>query len=103
MKSACIIQSIPVGSGRLAERLAESSAGRVALHIVGLLRRPGHLRWHWRGIARELNQIVAVSFAVVSFSIFVKSLTIAPLLRKIGEIPAKVPELKNSQAQAVHR
>lgn len=35
------------------------------------------------------NQIVSVSFAVVAFSIFVEGLTIAPLLRRIGEIPGR--------------
>jgi CPA1 family monovalent cation:H+ antiporter len=68
---------------------------RGALALALALSLPRTIQFH--------DQIVAVSFAVVSFSIFVKSLTIAPLLRKIGEIPAKVPELKNSQAQAVHR
>jgi CPA1 family monovalent cation:H+ antiporter len=33
------------------------------------------------------DQILAVSFAVVAFSIFVQGLTMAPLLRKMGEIP----------------
>lgn len=36
------------------------------------------------------NAIVTVSFAVVAFSIFVQGLTMAPLLRRIGEIPAAV-------------
>ncbi len=37
--------------------------------------------------ARE--QIIAVSFAVVAFSIFVQGLTMAPLLRRMGEIPRR--------------
>jgi len=36
------------------------------------------------------NAIVTVSFAVVAFSVFVQGLTMAPLLRRIGEIPAAV-------------
>ncbi len=35
-------------------------------------------------------EIVTVSFAVVAFSIFVQGLTMTPLLRRIGEIPAAV-------------
>jgi len=31
--------------------------------------------------------IIAISFAVVAFSVFVQSLTMAPFLRKMGEIP----------------
>jgi CPA1 family monovalent cation:H+ antiporter len=41
------------------------------------------------GLPLELphrNDIVAVSFAVVAFSIFVQGLTITPLLRRLGEI-----------------
>jgi len=41
------------------------------------------------GLPPELphrNDIVAVSFAVVAFSIFVQGLTITPLLRRLGEI-----------------
>ena len=33
-------------------------------------------------------EIISVSFAVVAFSIFVQGLTITPLLRALGEIPA---------------
>jgi CPA1 family monovalent cation:H+ antiporter len=32
--------------------------------------------------------IIAISFAVVAFSVFVQGLTIAPILRRAGEIPA---------------
>jgi CPA1 family monovalent cation:H+ antiporter len=42
------------------------------------------------GLPLELphrDEIVAVSFAVVAFSIFVQGLTITPLLRRLGEIP----------------
>jgi len=35
----------------------------------------------------QRESIVRVSFAVVAFSIFVQGLTLAPLLRKSGEIP----------------
>ena len=34
------------------------------------------------------EEIITVSFAVVAFSVFVQGLTIRPLLRAIGEIPA---------------
>lgn len=43
------------------------------------------------GLPEEIplrSQIIAVSFAVVAFSVFVQGLTIPPLLRRIGEIPA---------------
>jgi CPA1 family monovalent cation:H+ antiporter len=33
------------------------------------------------------EEIITVSFAVVAFSIFVQGLTMAPLLRRVGEIP----------------
>jgi CPA1 family monovalent cation:H+ antiporter len=33
------------------------------------------------------EEIIAISFAVVAFSVFVQGLTIAPLLRRQGEIP----------------
>ncbi len=33
------------------------------------------------------EEIVSISFAVVAFSVFVQSLTIGPLLRRMGEIP----------------
>jgi CPA1 family monovalent cation:H+ antiporter len=34
------------------------------------------------------NEIVTVAFAVVAFSIFVQGATMAPLLRRLGELPA---------------
>ena len=34
-------------------KLAKTRFGRVLLHIVCCLQRPGHLRWHWHGIVRE--------------------------------------------------
>ncbi len=37
----------------------------------------------------QREEIVTVSFAVVAFSIFVHGLTIKPLLRAVGEIPAR--------------
>jgi monovalent cation:H+ antiporter, CPA1 family len=43
------------------------------------------------GLPAELpqrEQIVAITFAVVAFSVFVQSLTMTPFLRKMGEIPA---------------
>jgi CPA1 family monovalent cation:H+ antiporter len=39
------------------------------------------------GMARR-EEIITVSFAVVAFSIFVQGLTMPPLLRLIGELPA---------------
>lgn len=33
------------------------------------------------------EEIIAISFAVVAFSVFVQGLTVTPLLRKLGEIP----------------
>jgi CPA1 family monovalent cation:H+ antiporter len=35
------------------------------------------------------EEIVSISFAVVAFSVYVQSLTIVPLLRKMGEIPQR--------------
>jgi CPA1 family monovalent cation:H+ antiporter len=45
------------------------------------------------------DAIVRVSFAVVAFSIFVQGLTIAPLLRKFGELPP-APQLAASVHQS---
>lgn len=39
------------------------------------------------GVPRR-EEIITVSFAVVAFSIFVQGLTVAPVLRSLGEIPA---------------
>jgi CPA1 family monovalent cation:H+ antiporter len=39
------------------------------------------------------DEIVTISFAVVAFSVFAQGLTMTPLLRRLGEIPAKGPEL----------
>ncbi len=42
------------------------------------------------GLSPEIplrETIIAISFAVVAFSVFVQSLTMAPILRKMGEIP----------------
>jgi CPA1 family monovalent cation:H+ antiporter len=42
------------------------------------------------GLPPEVGQreeIIAISFAVVAFSVFVQGLTIKPLLRTMGEIP----------------
>jgi CPA1 family monovalent cation:H+ antiporter len=36
----------------------------------------------------QREQIITISFAVVAFSVFVQGLTMAPFLRKLGEIPA---------------
>jgi NhaP-type Na+/H+ or K+/H+ antiporter len=33
------------------------------------------------------ESIITVTFAVVGFSVFVQGLTVAPLLRKLDEIP----------------
>jgi monovalent cation:H+ antiporter, CPA1 family len=35
------------------------------------------------------EQIITISFAVVAFSVFVQGLTMAPLLRRMGEIPRR--------------
>lgn len=37
------------------------------------------------------EHIVSVSFAVVAFSVFVQGVTMTPLLRRVGEIPAREP------------
>ena len=55
---------------------------RGALALALALSVPTYVPFH--------NAIVTVSFAVVAFSIFVQGLTMAPLLRRIGEIPAAV-------------
>ncbi len=36
----------------------------------------------------QANEIVRVTFAVVAFSVFVQGLTMGPLLRRLGEVPA---------------
>jgi monovalent cation:H+ antiporter, CPA1 family len=33
------------------------------------------------------DEIITISFAVVAFSVFVQGLTMAPFLRRMGEIP----------------
>ena len=44
------------------------------------------------------DTIVALTFAVVAFSVFVQGLTITPLLRKLGQLPfADGDELRNSR------
>ena len=40
---------------------------------------------------QQREQIVAITFAVVAFSVFVQSLTMTPFLRKMGEIPVAEP------------
>jgi CPA1 family monovalent cation:H+ antiporter len=35
----------------------------------------------------QREQIITISFAVVVFSVFVPGLTMAPFLRRMGEIP----------------
>jgi CPA1 family monovalent cation:H+ antiporter len=42
--------------------------------------------------APHRGEIVTISFAVVAFSVFVQGLTIAPLLRRMGEIPGQFPQ-----------
>ena len=44
------------------------------------------------------SEIITVSFAVVAFSIFVQGLTMAPLLRRVGEIP---PRMVHSQTRCL--
>ena len=47
------------------------------------------------------NTIVTVSFAVVAFSIFIQGLTLAPVLRRAGEIPPKPqPERPKEEARS---
>ena len=46
----------------------------------------------------QREEIVTVSFAVVAFSIFVHGLTIAPLLRKLGEIGSKREAVQDQTA-----
>lgn len=43
----------------------------------------------------EREAIVTVSFAVVAFSIFFQGLTLTPLLRRFGEIPAGSKHVDN--------
>jgi len=51
----------PIGSvkrslnlkGNMQARMAESRYGRIMLHVICALR-DHRLRWHWRGIHREL-------------------------------------------------
>jgi CPA1 family monovalent cation:H+ antiporter len=38
------------------------------------------------------EEIITITFAVVAFSLFVQGLTMAPLLRRMGELPADRPE-----------
>jgi CPA1 family monovalent cation:H+ antiporter len=33
--------------------------------------------------------MITVTFAVVAFSVFVQGLTVAPLMRRLGELPAQ--------------
>ncbi len=57
MKPSRAVQTLNIGRGRLVNRLPNSGSGRVALHFLCLFRNPRRLRWHWRGIARELYHI----------------------------------------------
>jgi CPA1 family monovalent cation:H+ antiporter len=66
---------------------------RGALALALVLSLPRTLPFH--------DQIVTISFAVVAFSIFVQGLTMAPLLRWIGEIPSKTGK-NESEAEPVH-
>jgi len=38
-------------------RMAQTCFGRVLLHLLCCLRRPGHFWWHWHGIERELAKV----------------------------------------------
>jgi len=40
------------------DHLTQSRLGRVVLHALCLLRRPGHARWHWLGIIREFAPLL---------------------------------------------
>ena len=50
--------------------------------LVGIMIAPGHLHLPHR------NHIIALTFAVVAFSIFAQGLTITPLMRRLGALPA---------------
>ena len=41
---------------RLAALVQRFKCARVALHLVGIARRPRHFRWHWRCITREFHE-----------------------------------------------
>lgn len=46
------------------------------------------------GLPREMQRredIIAITFAVVAFSMFVQGITMTPLLRRIGELPVRRP------------
>jgi hypothetical protein len=43
---------------------ADTSSGRIALHLAALAHRPGHFAFHARGIAREVPQ--TATFAVIA-------------------------------------
>ena len=49
--------TIPPSADAFALRLADSSAGRVALHLAALLRSRRNVRWHWACIRRELHSV----------------------------------------------
>jgi len=51
------------------------------------------------GLPPEVSQrqeIITISFAVVAFSVFVQGLTMAPFLRRMGEIPGSYSRSENS-------
>jgi len=48
-------------------------------------------------------QLITVSFAVVAFSVFAQGLTIPPLLRKLGEIPAHAHPAKFADSPEDYR
>ncbi len=54
---------------------------RGALALALALGLPEELPWR--------NEVVTVCFAVVAFSIFAQGLTMAPLLRRLGQVPAR--------------
>lgn len=56
---------------------------RGALALALALGLPEELPWR--------NEVVTVCFAVVAFSIFAQGLTMTPLLRRLGQIPARDP------------
>src|SRR6266853_116668 len=47
--------------GDCMDHLTQSRLGRVVLHALCLLRRPGHARWHWLGIIREFAPLLRLS------------------------------------------
>jgi CPA1 family monovalent cation:H+ antiporter len=77
-------------AGRISDRGREAVqafwdyAAFVANSLVFLLIGMHEARQNFRAVW----DILTISFAVVAFSVFVQGLTMAPLLRRMGELPA---------------